>query len=233
MLTILELGDISIDVIRKDIKNLHLSVHPPSGRIRIAAPERMTSDAIRAFAIAHIGWIRKNQHKILCQAREPIREYVERESHFLWGVRVLLQVVEGAPATRVEAGHRRLVLFLKAGTRWEERHALVEGWYRDELRRAAAPLVSKLAAKLEVQAPRIIVQRMRTKWGSCNPEKGNIRLNTELAKKPLECLEYVVLHELSHLRERTHTPEFYAILDRFMPQWRAIRRLMNDLPLGG
>lgn len=229
--TVLDLGELSVDVIRKDIKNLHLSVHPPTGRVRIAAPERASLDTIRAFAVAHLVWIRRNQRKITMQEREPPREYLDRESHFVWGERVMLRVLERDAAPAVSREHRALTLHVRPGATMADRHQIVEGWYREEVRGAAVPVLAKWIALLNVSVNHMFVQRMKTRWGSCNPETRNIRLNTDLAKKPPECLDYVVLHELIHLRVSNHSPEFFAHLDRIMPQWRHIRQLLNDLPL--
>ena len=228
---VLDLGGVSVDVIRKDIKNLHLSVHPPTGRVRIAAPERASLETIRAFAVAHLAWIRQHQRKITMQEREPPREYVDRESHFVWGERVMLQVVELDAAPSVTRRHRTLTLQVRPGATVADRQRIMEVWYRNEVRNAAAPILAKWEKHLGVVTRQTFVQRMKTKWGSCNPLTGNIHLNTDLAKKPPECLEYVVLHELAHLRERTHSAEFFALLDLGMPSWREVRRLLNDLPL--
>jgi predicted metal-dependent hydrolase len=230
METLLDLGGVSVDVIRKDIKNVHLSVHPPTGRVRIAAPERASLETIRAFAIAHLAWIRRHQRKITMQEREPPREYVNRESHFVWGERVMLQIVELNAAPSVTRRHPMLKLQVRPGAT-ADRQRVMERWYRDEVRRAAPPILAKWEKHLGVVARKTFVQRMKTKWGSCNPQTGNVHLNTDLAKKPPEGLDYVVLHELAHLRERTHSPEFYALLDHGMPRWRHVRRLLNDLPL--
>jgi hypothetical protein len=231
METVLDLGNISVDVIRKDIKNLHLSVHPPTGRVRIAAPERTSLETIRAFAAANMTWIRRNQRKINMQEREPPREFIDRESHFVWGERVMLHIVEKDAPPSIVRGHRTLNLQVRPRTILEDKRAIVEKWYRGEVRRAAAPLRSKWESYLGVASRQIFVQYMKTKWGSCHPATGNIRLNTDLAKKPFECLDYVVLHELAHLRERTHSPEFYSLLDQALPQWRSVRQMLNDLPL--
>lgn len=228
---VLTIGDLTVDVLRKDIKNLHLSVHPPTGRIRIAAPLSLEMDAIRAFAISRIGWIRKNQRKLLAQPREPVRDYIDRESHFVWGERVLLKLVNRDAPASVELIHRTLVLSARADASRDERHDIVEKWYREELRRVAGPIIARWEARLGVKAKGTFIQRMKTKWGSCHHETGNIRLNTELAKKPPECLDYVVLHELAHLLERTHSEEFFAILDQNLPHWREIRGLLNSLAI--
>jgi predicted metal-dependent hydrolase len=231
MTTVLDLGNLSVDVVRKDIKNLHLSVHPPTGRVRIAAPERASLDTIRAFAVAHLGWIRRHQRKITMQDRETPREYVDRESHYVWGERVMLRVVENAAPADVSRNFRELTLQVRPGVSADGRRELLDAWYRQEVRRAAAPIIEKWQARLGVTGRQVFVQRMKTKWGSCNPTTGNVRLNTDLAKKPPECLDYVVLHELAHLRWPTHSPGFFSLLDLEMPSWRDVRRLLNDLPL--
>ena len=228
---VVNVGDLTVDVIWKDIRNLHLSVHPPTGRIRIAAPRTLDLDAVRAFAISRLGWIRKNQRKLVAQPREAMRDYIDRESHYVWGERVLLRLLhqDGPPSVRLT--HRSLVVCAPSRMSRDDRHALVEAWYRESLRQAAAPVVARRERQLGVTAKRLFVQRMKTRWGSCHPDSGNIRLNTELAKKPPECLDYVVLHELAHLRERTHTDSFYQLLDSHLPQWRDIRQMLNSLPL--
>lgn len=226
------LGKIAIDVELKDIKNVHLSVYPPSGRVRIAAPRRMSLDTVRVFAISKLDWIRKQRRKIQQQERETPREFVDRESHYLWGERYLLKVVDGQPIELVEVRHRKIVLRLRTSSDATKRRALLEQWYREELRSAAEPLIERWADAIGVSIPRLFVQRMKTRWGSCNRAAGSIRLNTELAKKPRECLEYVIVHELIHLIEAVHNDRFVALMDRFMPLWKAHRDRLSALPLG-
>lgn len=232
MQTELRLGDITVEVVLKEIKNIHLSVHPPTGRVRIAAPTRMKLDTIRVYAISKLGWIRDQQAKLQKQDRETRREYIDRESHYLWGERYLLQVREAERPPSVELRHRRIVLQVRPCANQERRQAVMEAWYRDQLRRVALPLITDWEARLGVKAAKLLVQRMRTKWGSCNTRVGRIRLNTELAKKPRECLEYVIVHELAHLIERSHNARFVAIMDRHLPHWRQLRQQLNTEPLG-
>lgn len=210
----LTLGDMSVDVIRKDIKNLHLSVHPPTGRVRIAAPRDLGLDVVRAYAISKITWIRRHQKRLAIQPRESARDYTDRESHYVWGERLLMHVEHRWGGTSVQREHGRLNLSVPRYASQEERHNLGEAWCRDELRQAAQPIMARWEGLLGVKVRALFVQRMKTKWGSCNPVTGNIRLNTELAKKPPECLEYVLLHELAHLVERTHSDAFYGLLGR-------------------
>jgi hypothetical protein len=225
------LGGIRVDILRKDIKNVHLSVHPPAGRVRIAAPRHLSDDAIRAFAIRKLGWIRRQQATLQEQERESPREFLDRESHFVWGRRLLLRVVEVDATPRVELSPRRLILHVRPRTPTWKRVQLLEEWYRLQIRAVLPPLVSRWANVMGVTVRCVFIQRMKTKWGSCNPRAGTIRLNTELARKPPECLEYLVVHEMAHLLERTHNPRFVALMDRFLPAWQSVRQTLNRLPV--
>jgi predicted metal-dependent hydrolase len=232
MVTQLQLGDLTVDVVYKEIKNIHLSVYPPNGRVRIAAPSRMSPETIRAFAAAKLPWIREQQRKLREQERETGREYLERESHYVFGKRYLLRVVEEDVPASVERKHQHLILTVRPGTSEEARQAILDEWYRRLLRESATPLIAKWEAQLGVTVHRVFVQHMKTKWGSCNHHRGTIRLNTELAKKPLECLEYLIVHELVHLLEPTHNARFVRLMERFMPRWQFYRQMLNRLPLG-
>jgi predicted metal-dependent hydrolase len=230
MPTTIELGGTTLHVVRKDIKHVHLSVYPPAGAVRIAAPTRMSLDTIRLFTISKLAWIREQQKKLREQARETPREYLNRESHYVWGRRVLLKVTERDAAPQVELRHTKLLLQVRPGTDEAGRDAIIAAWYRETLREAAQPLIDTWERHLKVSVSGFYVQHMKTKWGSCNPRARTIRLNTELAKKPLECLEYIVVHELAHFRERAHGARFVAIMDRTLPNWRETRELLNRLP---
>ena len=227
----IELGDIVVDVIQKDIKNVHLSVYPPTGRVRISAPLHMSLDTIRVFAISKLGWIKQEQMKLRDQERETPREYLDRESHYLWGKRYLLKVVEREGAPRVEIMHGKLVLQLSRGADAVKMQAIVAQWYRDQIKDVVPSLIENWAPVIGVTPPNLFVRQMKTKWGSCNPQAGNIRLNSELAKKPRQCLEYVLVHEMVHLLEPTHNQQFIALMDRFMPLWRNHRDTLNRLPV--
>lgn len=231
MMTQVQLGALAVDVVLKDIKNVHLSVYPPNGRVRIAAPARMSLDTIRVFAISKLGWIKQQQKKLREQERETPREYLNRESHYLWGRRYLLTVREGGEAPSIELRPRRIILRMRPGTSEEKKQALFEEWYRGQIKAAVHSLLAKWQPLMGVTVNRVFVQRMKTKWGSCNPAARHIRLNTELAKKPPECLEYIVVHELAHLIEPTHTRRFIALMDRFMPKWQFYREALNRLPV--
>ncbi|MDR3725968.1 MAG: SprT family zinc-dependent metalloprotease [Terracidiphilus sp.] len=227
----IDLGGIPIEVVFKNIKNVHLSVYPPTGRVRISAPARMTLDTIRVFAISKLGWIKQQQRKLQDQERETPREYLNRESHYLWGKRYLLHVAEGDHAPSVEILHSRLVLRVHPGTTEERKREIVAQWYRDQMKAVVPVAIAKWTQVMGVGVERFYVQQMRTKWGSCNHRAGTIRLNTELAKKPKECLEYVVVHEMAHLLEPTHNAHFISLMDGFMPNWRLRRDQLNRLPV--
>lgn len=231
MQTQVQLGDIAVDVVRKDIKNVHLSVHPPTGRVRIAAPERMSLDTVRVFAISKLNWIRQQQHKMLEQERETPREYLNRESHYVWGRRYLLAVIEEDQPPSVELSHSRIVLRVRHETTREKKQAILEEWYRKQVRNEVPSLITKWERLMGVKVRRLFVQRMKTKWGSCNPRACTIRLNTDLAKKPRPCLEYIVVHEMTHLLERTHNERFITLMQQFMPKWKIYREMLNSLPV--
>ncbi|CAN1534185.1 COG1451 Predicted metal-dependent hydrolase [Fimbriimonadaceae bacterium] len=231
METQIVLGDIVADVILKDIKNVHLSVYPPNGHVRISAPERMSLDTIRAYTVSKLSWIRQQQTKLRAQERITPREYVDGESHYVWGKRYLLRVTETASSPRVVLRARHIELYVRAGTNAERRSEILEGWLRQELKSSAKVLIEKWEPKLSVQVSAFHVQRMKTKWGSCSSEKGFIRLNTELSKKPVECLEYIVVHEMVHLIERSHNARFVRLMDEFLPKWKFYRDELNRLPV--
>ena len=231
MVTQIDLGGLVVDVVKKDIKNIHLSVHPPIGKVKIAAPLRMDTDTIRVFAITKLDWIKKQQKKMREQSRESPREYLDRESHYLWGRRYLLKVVELDRKPCVTVQGKRITLAVRPGSDVAIRAAIMHEWHKALLHEAIPPLIAKWQPKLKVQVAGYFLQRMKTKWGSCNHHAGNIRLNTELVKKPKELLEYVIVHEMAHLREPTHNDRFTTLLARHIPAWRDARNYLNDLPL--
>lgn len=231
MQTQLILGDIVADVLLKDIKNVHLSVYPPTGHVRISAPDGMSLENIRAYAVSKLDWIRRQQIKLREQERITPREYVDGESHYVWGKRYRLKVVESFDGVGVSIRGSSLVLRVRAGTGIARREELVETWLRAQLKPVIAELISKWEPKLGVTVDAFHVQRMKTKWGSCSPARRAIRLNTELAKKPVECLEYIVVHEMAHLLEPSHNQRFVAVMDHNMPKWRHHRDELNRLPV--
>ncbi len=220
-----------IEVLRKDIKNLHLSVLPPHGRVRVAAPRQINPDTIRVFVISKLEWIRRQQRKMDAQEREAPREYLDRESHYVWGRRYLLKRIEEEAAPSVELRHSRLVLQVRPGTDEARSREILEVWYREQVRLAVPSLIAKWEPVMGVKVGRVFVQRMKTRWGSCNPESQSIRLNTDLAKKPPECLEYIMVHEMAHLLEPTHNPRFRSLMNLFMPQSQHLKDELNRLPV--
>lgn len=231
MATQIKLGEIVADVVLKDIKNVHLSVYPPTGKVRISAPLRMDLVTIRVYALSKLGWIKRQQEKLRAQERETPREFLDRESHYVWGKRYLLKVVEEDSAPTVVLEHGRMLLQVRAGTIEESRQAILDKWYRDQLRDALPPLLAKWEPIIGAKVERCFVRAMKTRWGSCTPAKRSIRLNTDLAKKPRECLEYIVVHEMVHFLERSHNGRFVSLMDGFLPNWRFHRAVLNRLPV--
>lgn len=224
---------IDIDLIRKDIKNIHLAVYPPSGRVRIAAPEQMDAEAIRLFAISKIPWIKRRQRKFAEQQRETPREYVNGESHYFLGRRYLLNIIEHTGNNKVVIRNRKYMdLYVKYGATKDQKARAMREWYRRELKSLAPDLVTKWEAVIGVRCSGWGIKYMHTKWGTCNTSAKRIWLNLELAKKPVVCLEYIIAHELVHLLERNHTDRFVSLMDRFMPNWRLHREVLNGLPVG-
>jgi len=229
--TTITLGSIAVDVVLKDIKNIHLSVYPPTGKVRISAPARMKVETIRLFAISKLDWIKQQQRKLREQEREAPREFLDRESHYVWGKRYLLDVIEKDAAPVVELRHRKMLLRIRPDSPEERKQDILDEWYREQIKIAVPPLIAKWEPLLGVSVNHFIVRKMKTKWGSCSPGAKTIRLNTELAKKPTECLEYITVHEMVHLLEPSHNARFVALMDQFMPKWRFYREMLNRLPV--
>ncbi|TWC62565.1 M48 family metallopeptidase [Herbaspirillum sp. SJZ099] len=225
------LGTIEADVVFKDIRNVHLTVLPPKGRVRISAPRHMALDTVRVFALSKLTWIKAQRENMAAQEREAPREYLERESHYVWGRRYLLKLIAADAAPFVELRHRTLVLAVRKNSDAAAKDALLARWYREEVKLRAATMVAEWSRTLGLEAPRVHVQHMKTKWGSCSPARKSIRLNTELAKKPPGCLEYIVVHELMHLLEPNHGERFKALMQTFLPEWEERRRELSQLPV--
>lgn len=230
-MTTLTLGSITVDVVKKDIKNVHLSVCPPAGDVRISAPLRMNLETIRVFAVSKLGWIKEQRKKIVGQERETPRSYAERESHYVWGKRYLMKVVERDCPAEVFLQHNRIVLQVRPTWSRERKQEFLDAWYRRQIRAAVPEMIRRWESVLGVKVERVFVRRMRTKWGSCSRASASVRLNTDLAKKPPECLEYIVVHEMAHLIEPTHNARFLALMDRAMPNWQHYREMLNRLPV--
>lgn len=227
----IQLGELTIEVTRKAVKNVHLSVHPPAGHVTLVAPTSTRLEVARAYAISKLGWIRDQQEKLQAQARETPRQFVERESHYLWGRRYLLSVVEQDAKPGVKLDHRRITLTIRPSSSPEKREEVMHDWHRALLHQTIPTLIQKWQPVLGVTVSAYFLQRMKTKWGGCNHRAGTIRLNTELVKKPKDLLEYVVVHEMLHLIEPTHSQRFIDLLDKHYPSWREARAELNELPL--
>jgi predicted metal-dependent hydrolase len=231
MRDVLDLGALRAEVTRKAIKHVHLSVLPPAGKVRVSAPQHMPLETIRLFVVSKLSWIRSQQRKLQSQERELPREFLNKESHCVWGKRYLLEISHADAAPQVSLSPRKLHLQVRPGADRARCEAVLEAWYRQQLRDALPWLIAKWEPRLGVKVKRVFVQRMKTKWGGCTPGSAHIRLNTDLAKKPAECLEYILVHEMVHLLEPTHNERFVALLDQHLPNWKPLRRMLNRLPV--
>jgi predicted metal-dependent hydrolase len=227
----IELGDVVVALTRKDVQHVHLTVHPPTGRETLVAPHATRTEVARAYAISKLAWIRSQRVLLAAQVREAPRQFVERESHLVWGRRYLHSVVEVDDKPAVKLAHRRLSLQVRPGSSAAKRAEAMHEWHKALLHAVLPGLISKWEGKLGVRVSGYFLQRMKTKWGSCNHAKRHIRLNTELVKKPKDLLEYVVVHEMAHLLEPSHSARFVAILDQHWPQWCDSRAELNALAL--
>lgn len=227
----IRLGEIAVAVTRKAVKHVHLSVHPPWGRVTLVAPLNTRPEVARAYAISKLGWIRDRQAQLRGQAREPRRAFVTRESHYVWGKRYLLTVAEREEKPCVTIDHKRIRMTVRPGSDRDVRAAVMHDWHKGLLRREIPRLIEKWKARLNVEVTAYFLQRMKTKWGSCNVHARHIRLNTELVKKPKDLLEYVVVHEMLHLLVPTHSERFVSLMHEYFPAWREARVELNALPV--
>ncbi len=222
---------IDVDVVYKDIKNLHIGVYPPMGRVRVAAPRRLDDEQVRLAVIQRLSWIKRQRGRLQSTQRQSEREMVTGESHYVWGIRRRLKVIERPGRAHFETEGDRLMLYAPEGATPQRRREYLDGWYREQLRQAVPALISKWEQKLDLKVPRWSIRRMKTKWGSCNRETRHIWINVELAKKHPDCLEYILVHEMTHYLERNHGERFTTLMDGFMPDWRSRRDQLNDAPL--
>ena len=222
-----------VDVVRKDIKNLHLAVYPPVGRVRVAAPLQVNDEAVRLLIISRLAWIKRQQAKFEGQERQSAREFVSGESHYYQGNRYLLNVMyhKGPPAVIIR-NNKTMDLFVKPGSDTSKRERVLIAWYRQRLKEEIAPLIAKWEAIINVQVAEWGVRQMKIRWGTCNIEARRIWLNLELIKKPVNCLEYIIVHEMIHLLERLHNERFIAYMNNIMPLWQYYREELNRAPLG-
>ncbi len=231
-MTNMKIGELELQLNRKSIKNLHINVLPPDGKVRVSAPERMTKNAIRAAIVSKLPWIKKQQRDFEEQPRQSERQMVSGESHFLWGKRYRLVVKEQVGRSEIEPkGNHRMYLSVPPGTTKEKRTQVLTEFYRVEIKDQVRSLMPAWEKKIGVKSRDWGIKKMKTKWGRCNIAEKRIWLNLELAKKPIECMEYILVHELVHLLERHHNERFKNYMDKFMPNWRERRDLLNSLPL--
>ncbi|HDZ79353.1 MAG TPA: M48 family peptidase [Gammaproteobacteria bacterium] len=226
-----KLNNIVVEVVQKDIKNVHLSVYPPKGHVKVSAPESMAIETIRVYVISKLGWIKRQQEKLRTQEREAPRECIDRESHYFNGKRYLLKVVERDAPPRVSLSHSNIVLQVRPGADEFKKRVVLDMWYRQQLKEKVSRLISQWENKIDISVAQFTIRKMKTKWGSCSPLSRSIRINLELAKKPPEYLEYIIVHEMVHLHEPSHNSRFIALMDRFMPKWRLYRDELNTLPV--
>lgn len=227
----MKVSGIDVDVIYKNIKNLHIAVYPPLGRVRVAAPKRLDDDAVRLAVVQRLPWIKKQRQSLRNAARQSEREMVTGESHYIWGRRYRLKVVERPGRTHFEIDGERLVLYTTSHSTAEQRRAALDLWHRQQLREAIPTIVGTWEQNFEVSVPKWTIRRMKTKWGSCNRETRHLWFNVELAKKDPDCLEYIVVHEMAHYFERNHGERFTSLMDKYLPDWRSRRDLLNGAPL--
>ncbi len=228
----IKLGDIDVDVIYKDIKNVHLSVYPPNGRVRVSVPLRMDIENIRIYAISKMGWIKKQQLKVLSQKRETKREYLTRESHYYLGKRYLLKVIEQDKPPKVILQHNTIELYIRRGSSANQKQIILDKWYRQQLKSIVPKYIAELEEKMDLKVAEYGIKKMKTKWGTCNTKARRIWLNLELAKKPIEYTEYILAHEMIHLIVRHHNDQFIAYLNKFIPKWRHYKEELNRSALG-
>jgi len=228
----LRVSGIEIEVIKKKIKNMHLAVYPPNGRVRIAVPERVDDETVRLFAVTKLGWIKKQRAKYAEQERQSEREYVSGESHYFQGKRYLLNVVSGTPVQVKIRNMKYIDLTIKQGSSREQRERELTEWYRKVLKEEIPKLIAKWEKVVGISVNDWRVKQMKTKWGTCNIPAKRLWLNLELAKKPVHCLEYIIVHEIVHLLERRHNDRFTALMDQHLPQWRQYRKELNKFILG-
>jgi len=224
---------IEVQVLRKAIKNLHLGVYPPHGHVRVAVPEHISDENVRLAVVSKLSWIKKQQRVFQDQPRQTERAFISGECHYFLGKRYRLELIEriGKPEIKLMKSGR-LKMFVRPSSSIERKEKLLNAWYRDELKKIIPELLKKWQPIVGKQVDEWGIKKMKTKWGSCNIEQHRIWLNLELAKKPPECLEYILVHELVHLLERQHNDSFKAYMDRLLPQWRHCRDILNGLPLG-
>lgn len=228
----IKVSNLLVEIVRKDIKNLHLGVYPPSGRVRVAVPLKTSDESIRLLIISKLSWIKKQQTKFLAQERQTKRDYISGESHYFLGRRYLLNVIDIEPVPRIEIKRKtQMHMYIEPNSSLKHREKLLDNWYRLEINKQITPLLEKWSKIIGVRVNDVSVRKMKTKWGTCNSKLKKIRLNLELIKKPVHCLEYVLVHELIHLLEKKHSDKFQEHMNKYLPKWKQLKQELNKAPL--
>ena len=227
----IQIAEITIEVTFKDIKNIHLSVHPPNGNVTLSAPPKYDLDTLRLYVVSRLDWVRERIIRFQKQERVPARKYINNETHFFFGYRFKLFLEETKGKQFIEKTVDRLIMHSRSKSNRDKRAAIMENWHREELKILTKEFINKWEPKLNVKVVDFGIKKMKTKWGTCNPDAGRIWLNLELAKMPKNCIEYIVVHEMVHLLEKSHNLRFIALMDHYMSNWRMIKDELNDLPL--
>jgi hypothetical protein len=230
--TKMDIGNLEIEIVKKDIKNIHLAVYPPLGKVRLASPLDVNDKTIRLYALSKLGWIKRQQRRFAKQDRLTIRNYIDRETHYLFGRKYLLKVIEAdQPASVKIKRNTVLELVVRPGSTKAQKEQVIEDFYREQLKTRLTDLIDKWQDRTGITIKEYGVRKMKTKWGTCNREAKRIWLNLELAKKPLSCVEYIIVHEMVHILERHHNDRFHALMKQFMPRWKHLKQELNNLPV--
>lgn len=231
MQEVLKFNDIEVELSFKNIKNVHLRVHPPLGRVTLSAPKEMEMEHLRVYITTKLGWIRRERKKIIAQKREPEYLYVTNESHYFFGKRYLLKVTESDKKSKVILHHSKIEIIVPDVNDKEFIKNKLYQWYRKELRLFLSEKVAFYEREIGVSVKSFGIRKVKTKWGSCNDLARTIWFNIELAKKPKNCIEYIVVHELVHLKERKHNKNFILLMNKYMPNWQLRKKELNQLPI--
>lgn len=231
MSEILKFNDIEVELSQKEIKNVHLRVHPPLGRVTLSAPESMNKEHLRVYVSSKLGWIRRQKKKIIAQKREPEYLYIPNESHYLFGKRYLLKITESDKKPQIVLHHSKIELIVPFGSSTEYKKETLYKWYRKELRNYLSETIHKYKKIIDVSPKSFGIRKVKTKWGSCNDSTKSIWFNIELAKKPKECIDYIVVHELVHLKERRHNKNFIILMNKYLPNWQLRKKTLSELPI--
>lgn len=231
MLEILKFNDIEVELSQKEIKNVHLRVHPPLGRVTLSAPDSMNKEHLRVYISSKLGWIRRQKRKIISQKREPEYLYITNESHYFFGKRYLLKITESDKKSKIILHHNNIELVVPFGCTVEYKKEKLYKWYRKELRSYLSATIDKYVKIIETSPNSFGIRKVKTKWGSCNDTSKSIWFNIELVKKPKECVDYIVVHELVHLKERRHNKNFIILMNKYLPNWQLRKKTLSELPI--